>query len=183
MSAWPGAAARPPIPEIWRRLARLRVPLGFAAAAVAMWFADPRGVRLAAGLALALPGELLRIWASGHIDKGREVTTSGPYKWMRHPLYVGSIVMAVGFVVAAGSWIVAAVVALYMGLTLLAATRTEEATLEARFPGAYSAYREGRSAPAERRFSWARVVGNREYRAIAGFVLVSGLLYLRSWWR
>jgi protein-S-isoprenylcysteine O-methyltransferase Ste14 len=182
MNSSPSAAAQPPVAEIWRRLARLRVPLGFLAAGVAMWFAEPRGLRLAAGLALAVPGELLRIWASGHIDKGREITTTGPYRWMRHPLYVGSLVMAAGFVVAAGSWIVAAVVALYMGLTLLAATRTEEATLDARFPGAYTAYREGRSAPAERRFSWARVIANREYRAMAGFVLVAALLYLRSWW-
>jgi Phospholipid methyltransferase len=163
----------------WARLARLRVPLGFLCAVVAFWLARPTSASLWLGLGLALPGELLRVWASGHIDKGREITRSGPYRHMRHPLYVGSSIMAVGFVVAAGSLLVAGLVVTYMAVTLVAATRTEEATLDSRFAGAYTAYREGRAEPVVRRFSWARVLANREYRAMAGFAVGAAILVLR----
>jgi len=50
--------------------------------------------------------------------------------------------------------------------------RTEEATLDTRFAGEYTAYREGRAARVERRFSWARAMGNREWRAMAGLLAV-----------
>jgi len=122
-------------------LARLRVPLGFLFAALAFYLATPTPASLLAGFGISLVGELLRIWAAGHIDKGREVTRSGPYRFVRHPLYLGSSVMAVGFVVASRSVAVAAVVFVYMLFTLVAAIRTEEATLDARFKGEYLAYR------------------------------------------
>jgi hypothetical protein len=165
-----------------RRLARLRVPLGFASAALAFVFARPTPESLLLGLLVALPGELLRIWAAGHIEKGREVTTSGPYRFTRHPLYVGSSILGAGFAVAAGSWVVAAIAAVYLGATLTAAVRTEEAALDARFGGDYARYREGVLPAAARRFSLARVRANREQRTIAGCVVVSLLLLAKAAW-
>jgi protein-S-isoprenylcysteine O-methyltransferase Ste14 len=161
------------------RLARLRVPLGFACAIVAYWLAQPTTASLAAGAIVALPGEALRVWAAGHIDKGREITRSGPYRFVRHPLYLGSVILGVGFIVAAASWTVAAIVAAYLVLTLLAAIRTEEAALDRRFEGEYSKYREGRAPVSARPFSFARVAANHEYRAVAGFVAGFALLALR----
>ena len=49
------------------------------------------------------------------------------------------------------------------------------------FGGEYAAYREGRAMPSDRPFSLARVIANREYRAVIGLVVACGLLYLRSW--
>jgi protein-S-isoprenylcysteine O-methyltransferase Ste14 len=164
------------------RVARLRVPLGFLAAAIAYWLARPDPVSIGAGAGIALPGELLRIWASGHILKGREITSSGPYRYVRHPLYLGSTIMGIGFAVAARSWWVAAIVAVYLGVTLVAAMRTEEAVLDARFAGEYAAYREGRAVPATRPFSAARVLANREYRAVAGYLIAFALLAIRMRW-
>lgn len=152
------------------RLARWRVPLGFLSAVAAFWLARPTWGSLAAGVLVAVPGEALRIWAAGHIHKGREITRSGPYRFVRHPLYLGSIGLGAGFAIAAHSLIVAAIVVVYLGLTLVAATRTEEATLDAKFSGEYSAYREGRSAPVPRPFDWGQVMANKEYRAVMGFV-------------
>ena len=153
------------------RIARWRVPLGFAAAVVALALARPTWTSLWIGLAIAIVGEALRVWAAGHIEKGREITRSGPYRYYRHPLYLGSSFIGAGFVVAAGSLVVATIAAVYLGATLLAAVRTEEATLDAKFEGAYSAYREGRAEPVTRRFSLARVIANREYRAAVGLLL------------
>ena len=70
-------SAATPTPFL-RWLARLRVPLGFVAAAVAFVFARPTQASLMLGLWIAVAGEVLRIWAAGHIEKGREITTSGP---------------------------------------------------------------------------------------------------------
>ena len=100
--------------SVTRRLARLRVPLGFAFGIVVIWLATPCWTSLAWGLPIAALGEALRIWAAGHLEKSREVTRSGPYRWLRHPLYVGSSLMAAGLAIAAGSVIVAAIVAIYM---------------------------------------------------------------------
>jgi len=163
-----------------RRIARLRVPLGFTAAGLALWLARPTSASLALGLLIMASGEALRIWASGHIDKGREITTSGPYRYTRHPLYLGSAVLGLGFAVASRSWVVAALVIVYLGLTLFAAIRTEEATLDERFAGAYSRYRGSRLPPSGRRFSLARVWENREHRAVIGFVIAGLLLLVRT---
>lgn len=160
-------------------LARLRVPLGFVCAAAAYWLARPTAQSVLTGMSLAGIGEVLRIWASGHIDKGREVTRSGPYRFVRHPLYLGSAIMGLGFIVAARSWPAAGIAGGYLAITLTAAMRTEEAALRSRFPDEYADYRAGRTAATSRSFSLARVAANREYRAVAGFFLAIGLLVLR----
>ena len=163
---------------MWRRLARLRVPLGFAAFGLCLWLSSPTPGSIAAGAAIALIGQALRVWAAGHIEKGREVTQSGPYRLMRHPLYVGSSIMGVGFAVAAASLATAVLVLGYFLVTYVASVRTEEATLDERFDGAYSAYRDGKSSDVQRKFSAQRAFGlNKEYRSVAGFVLVFALLW------
>jgi protein-S-isoprenylcysteine O-methyltransferase Ste14 len=163
-----------------RRLARLRVPLGFAAFGVAFWLAAPTPASLGAGAAIAIVGQALRVWAAGHIEKGREVTQTGPYRLMRHPLYVGSAILGLGFAVAAASVWTAVLVVAYFLVTYVAAVRTEEATLDARFDGAYTAYREGRAEETTRRFSLQRAFGmNREHRSVVGLLCVFVLLWLR----
>jgi protein-S-isoprenylcysteine O-methyltransferase Ste14 len=161
-------------------LARLRVPLGFVSGIIAFWLAQPSVQSIALGMSIAAAGELLRIWAAGHLDKGREITRSGPYRFVRHPLYLGSALMGLGFIVAARNWWVAGLVIGYLVVTVGAAIRTEEAALDAQFAGAYADYRSGRAEPVGKRFRWARVRANREYRAVAGLVIAAALLYLRA---
>jgi protein-S-isoprenylcysteine O-methyltransferase Ste14 len=160
-------------------LTRLRVPLGFAAAIVALALADPTMRSWWAGAAIAAIGELLRVWAAGHIEKSREITQSGPYRFVRHPLYLGSTLLGVGFVIAARHLAVAVLTLMYLSLTLTAAARSEEAHLDEKFEGAYSDYRSGVVGPATRTFSWSRVATNREYQAAAGLVAVFAFLYFR----
>jgi protein-S-isoprenylcysteine O-methyltransferase Ste14 len=172
-------AASPPARTFWRFLVRYRVALGFLSAVIALWLAQPTRNSFIAGLVIAALGEALRVWAAGHVEKGREITSSGPYRYVRHPLYLGSALIGLGFVVAARHVVVAALVIAYLALTLTAAIRSEEAILDERFAGGYAAYRAGAAAPVARRFSLARAVGNREYRAVAG--LVVGMAFL--WWK
>src|SRR6202008_3258488 len=98
---------------------------------LALVLADPTWGSWRLGLVVAAVGEAIRVWASGHLAKGREVTRSGPYRFSRHPLYAGSFLLGIGFCVAASNLIVTVIVLLYLAVTLTAAMRTEEATLEA----------------------------------------------------
>ena len=160
-------------------LARRRVPLGFVASAVVIWLATPTWRTWTSGLVVACLGEAFRIWAAGHLEKSREVTRSGPYRLTRHPLYVGSSVIALGVVIAANSLIVAVIAAIYMAATIAAAVRTEEAFLRSAFGATYDDYRVSRGEPMRRAFSWKRAMRNREYRALSGVLIGFALLALR----
>jgi protein-S-isoprenylcysteine O-methyltransferase Ste14 len=169
------------MPDLSAPLARLRVPIGFAASVAALLLARPTWTSVAWGLVLAATGEAIRFWAAGHLEKGREVTSSGPYRFTGHPLYLGSTLLGAGFAVASNSVIVAVMAVFYLGLTLGAAIRSEEAGLRAKFGREYEEYRSGRGAGQARRFSLDRAVRNREHRAVAGVVGVMILLSLKTW--
>jgi protein-S-isoprenylcysteine O-methyltransferase Ste14 len=165
--------------SLTRTLARRRVALGFLAAFAVLVLARPTPLTWWIGLIIAAAGEAVRIWAAGHLEKGSEITRSGPYRWSRHPLYVGSSIIAAGIIIASRSVPVGVVAAFYMGATITAAIRTEETFLTERFGDGYGRYRESRAEPMPRRFSAARAMRNREYRAVAGLAAGFALLALR----
>ena len=167
--------------DLAHQLARRRVALGFVVAAVAAVFADPTWSSWSAGAALAAVGESIRIWAAGHLEKSREVTRSGPYRWVRHPLYVGSSVLAAGVMVAARHPLVAIVGVVYMAVTLTAAIRTEEAFLRDRFGETYDRYVAAAAEPMPRPFSAERAIRNGEYRTVIGVIAGFALLALKVW--
>ncbi len=83
--------------DTWSRVARrIRVPLGFIFAVVYVWLAQPTRTSLIAGSLVLLPGLVLRGLASGHVQKDKQLTTSGPYAYTRNPLYLGSLMLAAG---------------------------------------------------------------------------------------
>jgi protein-S-isoprenylcysteine O-methyltransferase Ste14 len=163
-------------------IARMRVALGFVFGVLVLILAQPTGRSLLVGMSIAALGELFRIWAAGHLHKSREVTASGPYRFVPHPLYVGSSVMGAGLAIACASVLVAVLIAVYLVTTLTAAIKSEEAFLRRTFGDQYDLYRSGVAAKrrdratARRRFSVAQAIANREYRAVVGFVI--GLLLL-----
>jgi protein-S-isoprenylcysteine O-methyltransferase Ste14 len=160
-------------------LARRRVALGFITAIATLFLAHPTWTTWRVGLVIALAGEGVRMWAAGHLEKSREVTRSGPYRFTRHPLYAGSSIMALGIVIASRSAIVAALAAIYMASTISAAIRTEEAFLRQAFGDTYERYRASSAEPMPRRFSLSRAMRNREYRALAGVAAGFALLALK----
>ena len=81
---------------------RWRVPLGFACAALFFLLAQSRPWTLVVGGLIALPGLALRAWATGHLRKNDALATTGPYAYTRNPLYLGSLVIGLGFTIAAG---------------------------------------------------------------------------------
>ena len=163
-----------------KKIARLRVPLGFAFGILVLWLANPTPGSILWGAIVALAGEAMRIWAAGHLEKSREVTASGPYAWTRHPLYFGSTLIGVGLAIGAASIPVALVVLGYLAVTLTAAIRTEEAHLTEKFGAAYPEYRAGRHS-VKRSFSLERAMRNREYRAALGVLVVLAVLAGKVW--
>ena len=176
-------------------LARFRVALGFVFGVLVLILAQPNAKSLTIGMSIAALGEAIRVWAAGHLRKSREVTVSGPYRWVAHPLYVGSSVMGVGLAIASASVLVAALIALYLVATLTAAMKNEEAFLRRTFGDQYDLYRSGveakrreRSAASRRPFSLEQAIANREYRAIAGLgaailLLIWKATYNGAFWR
>jgi protein-S-isoprenylcysteine O-methyltransferase Ste14 len=168
-------------------LARLRVALGFVFGVLVLVLAQPTAFSLTIGMAIAAGGEAIRVWAAGHLHKSREVTVSGPYRWMAHPLYVGSSVMGLGLAIASASVLVAVLIAIYLVATLTAAIKSEEAFLRRTFGDQYDLYRSGVAArrrersPASRRpFRLDQAIANREYRAVAGLGIAILLLIWKA---
>jgi len=167
------------------RLAGLRVTTGFIFGAIVLWLAEPTQQSFMIGAAVATLGEGIRIWAAGHLHKSREVTSSGPYQWSAHPLYVGSSVMGLGLAIASGRALVAFLIAAYLIVALTIAVKSEEAFLRRTFGDWYDRYRRGGDgsgavSQSDRRFSLAQARANREHRAVIGLLLAMMLLALKA---
>src|SRR5260370_16567497 len=89
-------------------VARLRVTSGFVLVLAFAWFSQPDAQSLTVGLPISALGLLLRAWATGHLEKNTRLTESGPYAYVRNPLYLGTLLGAAGFVIASQRWLLAA---------------------------------------------------------------------------
>ena len=119
----------------WAKTARrIRVPLGFAFAVLYFWLAKPTWRFIALGAILIVPGLVIRALASGHVRKNEALATSGPYAYTRNPLYLGSLLIGVGFAVAARSWWVGVVLVVMFFAVYLPVIRDEETYLREKFP-------------------------------------------------
>ena len=85
-------------------VAKLRVPGGFLMVAAFLWLSAPTWTSLAFGLPVSVLGLALRAWAAGHLEKNRTLAESGPYAYVRNPLYIGTLAVAAGFVIASRRW-------------------------------------------------------------------------------
>jgi protein-S-isoprenylcysteine O-methyltransferase Ste14 len=177
--------------KTWSQVARrIRVPLGFAFAALYLWLAQPTWLSIAMGAVIALAGVAVRAVASGHISKNSELTMSGPYAYTRNPLYLGSVIIAAGFAVAARSWWIVVALLVLFGAIYIPVIRSEEAFLRSRFP-AFDDYarRVPRFLPRLRShvsdagvFSPERYLQHREYNALIGTAAMLAALAAKLLW-
>jgi protein-S-isoprenylcysteine O-methyltransferase Ste14 len=175
----------------WSRVARRsRVHLGFAFAVLYFWLARPSCRSLALGAALIIPGLVIRALASGHVRKNEALAMSGPYAYTRNPLYLGSLLIGIGFALAARSWWVGALLVAMFFAIYVPVIRSEEAFLRERFPE-FEAYAQAvprmipRFTPAFRNqadtggFSLDLYLKHREYNGLLGAVAMMAGLILR----
>jgi len=112
---------------------------------VAIVLSRPTAPAFAAGLLFVVVGAALRTWGAGHLVKNDQLTISGPYARMRHPLYSGTLLAGVGFGIIAGGWLSAAILPL-VALWFFASyfprkERSESARLAEIYGDAFSEYR------------------------------------------
>ncbi|HVZ18913.1 MAG TPA: isoprenylcysteine carboxylmethyltransferase family protein [Terriglobales bacterium] len=179
----------------WGKVAkRIRVPLGFALAIAYILLARPTWMSLVFGAVVAFAGVGIRASASGHVKKNEELTTTGPYAYTRNPLYLGSIVIAAGFAIAAKSWWIIVILVVMFIAIYVPVIRGEEAYLRGAFPGQFDEYCRRvprllpRLTPGTRSnegygsFSLALYRKHREYNAALGTAAMLAALVAKLVW-
>jgi protein-S-isoprenylcysteine O-methyltransferase Ste14 len=175
--------------ESWGRTAqKMRVPAGTLIGLVFLFLLHPSVRSLWIGGLIAFSGALLRVWAAGHVEKGKALTQSGPYARTRNPLYLGSFLMALGILFAGqGYWLLIPFGVFFLSVyypvmkaeeqELFRGYGSEFLDYARRVPFFFPSFRAsgGRSAP----FLWARVIRNREHRALAGLAIAEAFLIFR----
>ena len=165
---------------------RWRVRAGYPVGIAAFCFARPQPKWLFCGVGIAALGLLLRGYAAGHLHKHKQLATSGPYAYTRNPLYLGSVLLGVGFSVASHSWISTALLAAYLLVFYPVVIRREQGELKALYGAAFVEY--ASQVPAfwprlppvkmsRERFSWLLYQQNREYEAAIGLALAMVVLW------
>ncbi len=170
-------------------VARLRVPSGFILLGAFAWLSRPNGASMALGLPVSALGMLLRGWAAGHLAKNERLATSGPYAYLRNPLYVGTLLVALGIVIASRSLLLAFLFAAVFVLVYLPVVELEEQHLRNIFPD-YARYaaQVRRFVPGKRyqaggaSFCWRLYLKNEEFKALGGFLLAVAWLLFKVYW-
>lgn len=169
---------------------RIRVPLGFLFAAFYIWRAHPTWWSVAAAGLLALLGISIRAVASGHVKKNVELTMTGPYAYTRNPLYLGSIVIAIGFTIGARDLWIAFILIVFFCAIYMPVIRSEARHLRQHFAG-YDEY--ARRVPslvprtlwfrgAMTGFSRELYFRHREYNAMLGAAGMMAVLIGKILW-
>lgn len=173
--------------DAWQRVARrIRVPLGFAFAIVYLWLARPHAQMIAVGAMVVALGIAIRAVASAQLRKNEELATSGLYSCTRNPLYLGSILIGIGFALAARNlWIWVLMFAFFV-IIYMPVIKNEEAFLRSTFPDFDDYTRRvprlwprwsGESLAAN--FSRALYLKHREYNALIGAALMLAALLVK----
>ncbi|MFY9271294.1 MAG: isoprenylcysteine carboxylmethyltransferase family protein [Candidatus Manganitrophaceae bacterium] len=169
-----------------RKITWKTVPVYLLMAAV-VYYARPKPISFLGGLPLILGGEMLRLWAAGHLSKNREVTTTGPYAYVKNPLYLGTLLILIGFCVLANQWIIlAAGIAIFFVYYVPFKKKRESDRLREIFGPAWDDYDRNvpdylpRLTPYPGRghhpWEWSRVIGNSEHET--AIVTALGILVL-----
>lgn len=167
---------------------RIRVPVGFLFAAAYLWFARPSPEAAAVGCSIAAVGLAMRAWAAGHLEKWRRLAHSGPYRRTRNPLYLGSFIMGLGFMLAGNAlWLTALYITLFAAL-YWPVMRREEGELRQAYGQDFEDYRRRvplffpllkRFPGREGGFSWQRFKDNREYKAVLGYGILVAIILVK----
>lgn len=188
-----------PITQTSRAFTRFRlrvtmlVPLALL---VATWFWGPKQLPLPwllGGLACVVAGSSLRVWASGYLVKDVLLVRWGPFRFSRNPLYLGTLLLGLGYCSFTTHWQTFLIVGLVVISIYLPTIRAEEDLLAARFGQPFVDYMKivprwlprltpaplGEDAP--RAFNWSLVKHNNEHMHLLvhlGLLITFAAVYL-----
>ena len=175
-------------------LSRWRINIGALAVIPVLLLARPTDASILRYLPLLLLGTAIRVWARGHLERQTQVTWKGPYAFVRHPLYVGSFLMALAI---CGMTQVPWLPLIFAGgFTVMYWPKVvrEERWMRHRFGDDYGQYAAQVGAvipfprwgqpplrlPGATTFAWRRVRRHREWKTVLGAAAVVGFLALRA---
>lgn len=173
----------------WKLTAqKMRVPAGTVLGVIFLLFMHPSVRSLWLGGVISVAGALLRLWAAGHIVKGRVLTRTGPYAYSRNPLYLGSFFMALGIIIGGQGYWLLPVFALFFLTFYFPVMKAEEQELlhgygdefieySKKVPLFVPRFRSGGYTASG--FLWDRVIRNREHRTVIGLLLAEAILILK----
>lgn len=149
-----------------------------------------------AGMGVVAAGMFVRAWGAGHLQKDQKMALGGPYLLVRHPLYLGSCLLALGLIITLHHWVVTVLVGGLTISTYIHVIRHEEKNLLARFGRSYAEYCRtvaplwptpsalktffSKKTAAVTRFSIRQYFKNKEYEALLGVLVIFVVLYLGS---
>jgi protein-S-isoprenylcysteine O-methyltransferase Ste14 len=131
-----------------------RQAIGLLLILVCALVTEPGHGRILAGFGIAGVGEVFRIYAAGTIFKNRQLATHGAYSLVRHPLYLGNILILAGFALACANLWAALSVLVFFLVWYPAAIAYEDGKLERLFEAEWRSWRSGTNAVFPGRFSW-----------------------------
>ena len=162
------------------RLSRWRVEAAWGAVLV-LPFTRATPATLLGGLPLVVLGLAMRVWARGYLEREVYLAQAGPYAWLRHPLYAGSLLVGVGFAVMCGVPPLIPLFLVLFAIGYVPKIRREEAFLRRKYGPAHERYvaavppilprlraRGAASVHSDQRFSWRRVIRKGEWRTWLG---------------
>jgi protein-S-isoprenylcysteine O-methyltransferase Ste14 len=158
-----------------------RVRSGLLFALVGLVFAKPSAYSLLVAFGVAIAGLAIRTWACGNLKKEKKLTTSGPYRYTRNPLYLGNLILGIAIVIAAQSWWVLALLLAYFMIFYPLIVHVERERMAELFPEHYPEYSakvplffpllRARMDSGNSGFTWDLYKKNREYRALVGTII------------
>ena len=146
---------------------------------------------LRAGIGYIIAGMLIRLWSNGYAIKNDKLTTSGPYAFVRNPLYLGTFLIAAGFVIVLKmGWIVGGVFLAALGLVYYRTIKAEQGMLLEKFKENYSdycrkvpamlprlvAYGKGEKWP----FDMQRLINSKEHKTVFWIFILLVIFHLKT---
>ena len=120
---------------------KLRLILGWLFSVLFILDASPTLKSIGMSLPLIIFGESIRIWAAGTLHKTKELTVSGPYAYTRNPLYIGSFLVGLGFIVLGQSWWLVTIMLLLFWAIYKGTVQHEENNLIIHFKDKFELYK------------------------------------------
>jgi len=178
------------VKERLKRWSKLRFAIIYPLGVFAILFSNSDDRSIMRSVWFILFGLVIRLWANGYAIKMDKLTTSGPYAFIRHPLYVGTMLIAVGFIIMLKIYDIGTLFIILMAIVYYRTIKKEESMLEVKFRDEYlkykkkvpaifptiSAYREGEKWP----FSFRRLIRNHEYKPFLWVIILTIAFHLKD---
>ena len=189
--------------SLFRKFRKPRFAVVYALAALVICYAHTTALTFQIGIMVAALGEVVRLWANGYVGhvkvnrtdassgapKIGRLITAGPYAFVRHPLYLGTLLIAAGTFIIVGNWWLGLIAPACLVTIYRRKMAEEEARIHSEWGEAYTRYHASvsrwlplrrRYARAEGQWSWQGIVASKEWKTAIWIIVLVIALYVRQ---